>query len=170
MRPLAPLFVSLLLHASGCGISRRCSSGNHTTHHAGKDAYAYDFAMPVGSPVRAMRAGTVLRTRLPSPAGSPCHDGGDSSCANYANTVEVRHADGTVGLYMHLSSLSVSKGSAVAQGDVLGASGNSGWSTGPHLHVQVQSDCGTWWCPSVPFTFQEGSVATGTSLSSGNCP
>jgi murein DD-endopeptidase MepM/ murein hydrolase activator NlpD len=111
MRPLAPLFVSLLLHASGCGISRRCSSGNHTTHHAGKDAYAYDFAMPVGSPVRAMRAGTVL-----------------------------------------------------------GASGNSGWSTGPHLHVQVQSDCGTWWCPSVPFTFQEGSVATGTSLSSGNCP
>jgi hypothetical protein len=153
-----------------CGVSRRCSSGNHTTNHTGKDAYAYDFAMPVGSSVRALRAGTVLRTRLPSPAGSPCHDGGGSSCANYANTVEVKHADGTVGLYMHLSSIAVAKGAAVAQGEVLGDSGNSGWSTGPHLHVQVQSDCGIWWCQSVPFTFQEGAVATGTTLSSGNCP
>jgi len=153
-----------------CGVSRRCSSGNHTTNHTGKDAYAYDFSMSMGSTVRAMRDGTVLRTRYPTPPGSTCYAGGGSACANYANTVEVKHADGTVGLYMHLSALSVSKGDAVARGDALGKSGNSGWSTGPHLHVQVQSACGTWWCQSLPFTFQEGAVATGTTLSSGNCP
>ena len=153
-----------------CGVARRCSSGNHTSNHTGKDAYAYDFSMPMGSTVRAMRAGTVLRTRYPSPPGSSCYQGGGSACANYANTVEVRHADGSVGLYMHLSALSVSKGDAVLAGDVLGKSGNSGWSTGPHLHVQVQSACGTWWCQSVPFTFQEGVVSSGTTLTSGNCP
>lgn len=153
-----------------CGVSRRCSSGNHTSNHTGKDEYAYDFSMAVGSTLRAMRPGTVLRTRFPSPPGSPCHDGGGAACANYANTVEVKHADGTVGLYMHLSSISVAKGAAVVQGDVLGKSGDSGWSTGPHLHVQVQRDCGIWWCQSAPFTFQEGAVSTGTTLQSGNCP
>lgn len=154
-----------------CQSTRKCSNGNHTSTHTGKDEYAYDFAMPVGTNVRAMRAGKVLRVRFPSPPGTSCYDSGSSSCANYANTVEVLHSDGSVGLYMHLSKPTVSNGQAVSQGDVLGKSGNSGWSTGPHTHVQVQQNCGIWWCQSIPFKFAENaSVTTGTQCTSGNCP
>jgi len=154
-----------------CNTTHTCSNGNHTSTHTGKDEYAYDFAMPVGTNVRAMRAGKVLRVRYPSPPGSSCYNSGSSSCANYANTVEVLHSDGTVALYMHLSKPLVSNGDPVAQGDILGKSGNSGWSTGPHTHVQVQSNCGIWWCQSQPFKFSEkASVTTGTSCTSQNCP
>lgn len=153
-----------------CNESHTCSNGNHTSSHDGKDEYAYDFAMPVGTTLRAMRAGQVLRTRMVSTPGDGCYDGGGSSCANYANTVEVRHSDGTVALYMHLSSIGVAKGEDVAQGAVVGKSGNSGWSTGPHLHTQLQEDCGIWWCQSIPFKFVEDtSVSAGTSVTSQNC-
>jgi hypothetical protein len=154
-----------------CNTTQTCSNGNATSSHTGKDQYAYDFAMPVGTTVRAMRAGTVLRVRMVSKPGSPCYNGGGSSCANYANTVEVKHSDGTVALYMHLSSASVSQGDAVAQGTVLGKSGNSGWSTGPHTHVQIQKNCGIWWCQSVPFKLVEDStISAGTKVTSKNCP
>ncbi len=154
-----------------CGDSYRCSSGNHTSNHSGKDEYAYDFAVPFGTPVRAMRPGTVLRVRKVSVSGDSCYNGGGSACANYANTVEIKHADGTIGLYMHLSTISATQGAHVNRGDVIAKSGNSGWSTGPHLHVQVQSNCGIWWCQSQPFKFEEkANIATGTTVTSGNCP
>ncbi|MCC6646574.1 MAG: M23 family metallopeptidase [Polyangiaceae bacterium] len=154
-----------------CGTTRTCSNGNHTSLHDGKDEYAYDFGMPIGTSVRAMRGGTVLAVRYVSKPGSPCYDGGGASCANYANTVEVRHPDGTVALYMHLSTPTVSKGETVKAGDEIGKSGNSGYSTGPHLHVQIQGACGIWWCQSVPFTFAEDeTVSAGTAVKSGNCP
>lgn len=152
-----------------CGTNATCTNANNTNTHTGKDHYAYDFGMPVGTSVRAMRGGTVLATRMPSPPGSACYDGGSTSCANYANTVEIKHSDGTVGLYMHLSKILVKKGDVIAQGDELGKSGKSGWVTGAHLHVQVQESCGIWWCQSKSFKFGEGSVATGTVRASGNC-
>lgn len=152
-----------------CDDTHNCSNGNNTSTHTGKDEYAYDFAMPVGTTVRAMRAGTVLRVRNVSQPGDACYDGGGTSCANYANTVEVLHSDGTVALYMHLSKGTVAKGDIVAQGDVLGQSGNSGWTTGPHLHVQIQEDCGIWWCQSIPFKFVEKpNISAGTSCTSQN--
>lgn len=155
-----------------CDVTKTCSNGNHTSTHTGKDEYAYDFATPIGTSVRAMRAGTVLRVRYVSKPGDPCDDGGGPSCANYANTVEVKHSDGTVALYMHLSKPTVNQGDPVAQGDELGKSGNSGYSTGPHVHVQVQSDCGIWWCQSKPFKFVEDpTISAGTSVTSENdCP
>jgi murein DD-endopeptidase MepM/ murein hydrolase activator NlpD len=153
-----------------CGTTHTCSNGNHTSTHTGKDEYAYDFSMPVGTTLRAMRGGKVLRVRNPSPPGSACYDGGGTSCANFANTIEILHADGSVGLYMHLSKLGVSAGQSVNQGDVIGKSGQSGWVTGPHVHVQVQSNCGIWWCQSVPFKFVEKSpITSGTSCKSENC-
>ncbi len=154
-----------------CGTTRTCSNGNSTGTHTGKDQYAFDFPMPIGTTVRAMRGGKVLQVRYVSKPGSSCYDSGQSSCANYANTVEILHSDGTVGLYMHLSKPTVTTGQSVQQGDELGKSGNSGWSTGAHTHVQVQKNCGIWWCQSIPFTFTEDStVSKGTSVKSQNCP
>ena len=153
-----------------CDRDVRCSSGNHTSNHSGKDEYAYDFAVPRGTTVRAIRGGTVLRVRNVATPGDGCYDGGGSACANLANTVEVRHDDGTVALYMHLDRGTVSVGARVAQGDVIGRSGTSGWSTGPHLHVQLQRDCGIWWCQSIPLTFGESDrIASGSTVTSANC-
>ncbi len=153
-----------------CPKVARCTNGNDTTYHTGKDRYAYDFGMPVGSEIVAMRSGTVHRVRNVSRPGDSCYGGGGSACANYANTVEIKHTDGTIGLYMHLQRGTVSVGQQIRQGDKIGVSGNSGWSTGPHLHVQVQQNCGSWWCQSVPFSFGERrNLAAGTSVTSANC-
>lgn len=152
-----------------CDVTKTCTSGNHTSNHDGKDEYAFDFGTAVGTNVYAMRSGTVLRVRNVSQPGDPCYGGGGAPCANYANTVEVLHSDGTVALYMHLSQGTVTQGTPVARGDLLGKSGNSGWSTGPHLHVQVQQDCGIWWCQSLPFKFEEdATISAGTSVTSDN--
>lgn len=153
-----------------CNTSVRCSNGNHTSSHSGKDEYAYDFATPVNTVVKAMRGGKVFRKRIVSTPGSSCYSGGGSACANYANTLEIKHPDGTIGLYMHINSASVNVGQTVKQGDVIAKSGNTGWSTGPHLHVQVQSNCGSWWCQSIPFKFGEkNTIAAGTTVASKNC-
>jgi hypothetical protein len=154
-----------------CGTTYTCSNGNNTSSHSGTDQYAYDFAMPVGTSVRAMRGGVVHRIRIVSTPGDPCYNGGGSACANLANTVEVRHSDGSIGLYMHISTSSVSTGQTVNQGQEVAKSGNTGWSTGPHLHVQIQSNCGIWWCQSQSFSYVEApNLSTGQSVTSQNCP
>ena len=154
-----------------CGVTFPCSNGNDTSTHTGKDVYAFDFAMPVDSSIRAMRGGVVLRVRIVSTPGSVCYDGGGSSCANLANSVEILHADGTVALYLHINSSSVSEGQVVVRGQEIAKSGNTGWSTGPHLHLQLQEDCGIWWCQSLPLSFVEVAVlSAGMSITSQNCP
>jgi murein DD-endopeptidase MepM/ murein hydrolase activator NlpD len=54
--------------------------------------------------------------------------------ANYGNYVILNHADGFQSLYGHLSSATVLNGTRVTQGTLIGISGNTGYSTGPHLH------------------------------------
>ena len=79
----------------------------------------------------------------------------------------VLHADGTMAVYLHLSqgSVRVKEGQRVAQGALLGLSGNTGNSTGPHLHFVVQRNTGMG-LVSIPFRFAEPvqdlpAVATG---------
>jgi murein DD-endopeptidase MepM/ murein hydrolase activator NlpD len=84
-----------------------------------------DLAAGIGAPVRAVTAATVLS------AGA---EGG------YGQLVRLRHADGTVTVYAHLSEISVATGQQVPVGHVLGLEGNSGHSTGPHLHFEVRVD------------------------------
>jgi murein DD-endopeptidase MepM/ murein hydrolase activator NlpD len=95
---------------------------------------AYDFETPIGTPVVAARSGRVMEARHDLP------DDGKESTAGQHNHVMVRHADGTVAFYAHLrkNSVQVVVGEAIAQGQWIAESGNSGNTGGlPHLHFGV---------------------------------
>ena len=81
-----------------------------------------DLAVPVGTPVQAMRGGTVEYA---------------GSMGGYGNVIVLRHSLGTRSLYAHLSALRVSTGEHVAAHQVIGLSGMSGNASGPHLHFEV---------------------------------
>ena len=95
---------------------------------------AYDFVLPIGAQVIAARAGLVRQVT----EGFP--DDGSSDPSAEPNEVWIEHDDGTAALYNHLRqhSVVVEVGQRVAQGQLIGESGNSGFSGGlPHLHFQV---------------------------------
>lgn len=94
-------------------------SGAHWSHrHTGQD-----FAVPVGTPVWAAGTGTVV--------AAGCGDG-------FGNQIVIRHACGYYTQYAHLSRLDVVPGDRVRTGDLIGLSGSTGNSTGPHLHFEVR--------------------------------
>jgi murein DD-endopeptidase MepM/ murein hydrolase activator NlpD len=90
--------------------------------------------MPVGTAVRAARGGLVVKVRDTSNVG-----GAHARFACYNNYVLIRHDDGTLGQYCHLKKggAQVREGDHVAEGDVIALSGNTGFSSGPHLHFSV---------------------------------
>ena len=95
--------------------------------------YAFDFKMPVGTPILAARDGRVIHVVDEYERG-----GRSKSLAGKANKVVVLHGDGTLARYLHLSKgIAVEPGQQVAAGDRLGTSGNTGFTTGPHLHFDV---------------------------------
>lgn len=79
-----------------------------------------------------------------APTGTPAYTVGDGVVefagvkGGYGNTVIVRHGQGHSTLYAHLSRIHVRKGQSVTQGQVIGAVGSTGWSTGPHLHFEFR--------------------------------
>ncbi|MBI5370233.1 peptidoglycan DD-metalloendopeptidase family protein [Candidatus Uhrbacteria bacterium] len=83
---------------------------------------------------------------LPAPTGTPVHAAASGYVAwarrgtQYGNYVMIIHADQTATLYAHLSRIGVSADQYVAQGDVIGAVGSTGFSTGPHLHFEVRKN------------------------------
>lgn len=156
-----------------CGTSQTCSQANFGSSHQGSQSYAWDFAMAKGTAIHAARGGKVAYLEMRSPPGSTCYDppGLLEQCHNKANFIGIRHADGTVALYMHLREMKVKLGASVTQGQLIGLSGNSGYTSGPHLHFQLQNDCGIWFCSSVPVKFADApKLAKGSSAKSGNCP
>lgn len=87
---------------------------------------AVDWGAGIGTTVRAAAAGTVLVAK------SSGWNGG------YGNYLVIKHANGVQTLYAHLSRLDVGVGASVAAGQSIGTSGNTGKSTGPHLHFEVR--------------------------------
>ncbi|WP_406176032.1 peptidoglycan DD-metalloendopeptidase family protein [Streptomyces sp. NBC_00996] len=91
------------------------SSGYHT---------GVDFVVPTGTTIKAIAAGTVVSAGW----------GGA-----YGNQVVIQHADGQYSQYAHMSSLSVSAGQTVTEGQQIGLSGATGNVTGPHLHFEIRT-------------------------------
>ena len=85
-----------------------------------------DFGAPQGTPVRAVLSGTVAAT-----GNTDAFPG----CYSYGKWSLIQHNNGLSSLYAHLSHISLGKGSQVLTGQVIGYSGNTGYSTGPHLHL-----------------------------------
>ena len=82
-----------------------------------------DIAGSAGSEVLAADSGTVAVATYSS---------------SYGNYVTIYHSNGDYTLYAHMSSLTVSAGQTVTQGDVIGYVGSTGWATGPHLHFEIR--------------------------------
>ena len=101
---------------SGFGV-RADPMTHQTSMHEG-----IDFVAPIGSPVLATAPGQVIKAEF---SGA------------YGNMVEISHEDGFVTRYAHLKTIFVKTGQTIRRADPLGALGNTGRSTGPHLHYEV---------------------------------
>jgi len=95
----------------------RPAAGGGTRKHAG-----IDIGVPIGAPIRASHAGVVQYAEWQQ---------------GYGYVVYVKREDGTTSRYAHLSKFSVNPGKQVSQGQLIAYSGNSGVSSGPHLHFEI---------------------------------
>ncbi len=155
-----------------CGFSTTVTQGNNSGFsHDGDSAYAFDFSLGIGTPMVAMADGIVGYTYAGTQPGDPCYDGGGPECITEANYVVVLHADATQTQYAHLSAVLVEVGQSVTRGERVGLSGSTGYSTGPHAHVQRDDDCGYAFCGSIPLEFVDAGVpVSGQTVTSMNCP
>jgi murein DD-endopeptidase MepM/ murein hydrolase activator NlpD len=127
-RPVTVSPIFLAYELPFVGPARVTQLPDCTTTHTGPLRHAVDFAMPEGTPIRAARDGTVLES------GPSVLKGVEEGVQ-----LQVLHTDGSWAIYGHLkegASL-VSPGQFVQAGDLLAYSGNTGTSTGPHLHFAV---------------------------------
>ncbi|MCL4541494.1 MAG: NBR1-Ig-like domain-containing protein [Chloroflexi bacterium] len=155
------------------GETFKCIQGNNGTFsHTGLEAYAWDFAMPVGSVVLTARGGRVRFVYQESDVGGVNWQ----LYADKGNYVVVDHGDGTSALYLHLmyhGSL-VRVGQTVQQGQPIAYSGETGFTSMPHLHFMVEhSSPFDPYTQSIPVTFRDVSTGggvpqTGGTYTSGN--
>jgi hypothetical protein len=110
------------------------------THRTRDSMYAVDIAMPVGTDIVAARDGIVFDVASTNFKGGPNAD----QYADLANLVRVLHDDGTYALYAHLNwnTIRVRPGDRVRAGQYIADSGNTGFTSGPHLHFAVQHNVG----------------------------
>lgn len=103
--------------------------------------YSIDFLLPIGTKVIASREGIVTKVKN---NGSKNYDGkdlqkGDEAYKNHMNYIEIKHKDGSFASYSHLKfkGCLVEVGDKVKKGQLIGLSGNTGWSSAPHLDFNV---------------------------------
>ncbi len=99
----------------------------------GKGHTGVDFGVSIGTPIKAALSGQVVGV-----ANTDLYRG----CQSYGKWIMIKHANGLSTLYAHLSVQNVHVGDTVGTGSVIGYSGNTGYSTGPHLHFGVYATAG----------------------------
>ena len=130
--------------------------------HSGSNQYATDWDLPEGTPVYAARGGIVVRTKDDSTKGGP-----SMKFDHYNNYVLIRHDDGTLGHYCHLKKggIVVKVGQVVKAGDLLALSGNTGFSSGAHLHFCVFKTIDGHKRKSIPVRFRTAKYPSVTLVS-----
>ncbi len=122
---------------------------NDITHSKPPNQYAVDIVMPIGTPILAARAGTVMDME------DDFHGAAQKErYLSRSNQIRILHADGTMAVYAHLqaNSLRVRAGTKISRGQWIANSGNTGFSNGPHLHFVIQLNAGMT-LESLPFRF-----------------
>ena len=124
----------------GSFVISQAADGPLTTHSAADSENAVDFTLPENTPIVAARDGTVIETEAANRYG-----GRDRVLLNMANYVRILHADETVATYAHLApgGVTVAPGQRVTAGTLIGYSGATGYTAGPHLHFVVQKPAPT---------------------------
>ncbi len=121
--PLDNVYVTQMFGKT-VGAEKLYTSGSHN---------GVDFRAPLGTRVKNVLDGTVLGT-----GNTDIYPG----CYSFGKWVFVEHNNGLSTIYGHLSVISVQKGQRLGTGDIIGYSGNTGYSTGPHLHISVYASQG----------------------------
>lgn len=152
------------------GASHPILQGMHGAFsHSGNSTHALDFECPIGTTIVAARDGVVVALKESSSTGC-----GDPMCADQGNFVRIDHGDGTYAIYYHLErdGALVELGDRVCAGEPIARSGNTGFSSGPHLHFQVEDALAV----SLPLYVAElgeatdGAAFAGVSVASANAP
>ena len=139
---------------------RITQGSNGMFSHKANRRFATDIDLPVGTPIYAARDGVVVFTKDDSTRGGP-----SKSFRDDANEILIQHDDTTVASYAHLKfrGVEVRQGDKVRAGDRIGLSGNTGWSTGPHLHFEV-------WKPDARMRMDSIAVNFDTTAGPIRCP
>lgn len=100
-----------------------------------QNQHALDFKMKEGTPIHATRGGVVVKVKQDSDK-----HGRTSAFAEHGNYIIIYHEDGTFAYYYHIpqNGSKVNVGEQVKQGQIIALSGNTGWTTSPHLHFVVK--------------------------------
>eukprot|EP00943_MAST-04B_sp_MAST-4B-sp1_P002377 g2377.t1 len=118
----------------------RCVQGNNCIHGTHKDSlkYAFDFDLDIGTPVVAAKDGVVVACCKKYTQGGVL-----KVLKARSNFIVLRHGDNTYTRYYHLKydGVVVNAGDHVVEGEIIGYSGNTGFSTGPHLHFDCVDTC-----------------------------
>ncbi|MEW6606803.1 MAG: peptidoglycan DD-metalloendopeptidase family protein [bacterium] len=136
------IFISeLIAQVRPCNINFPTTRGARTSSPFGPrwggTHQGTDYAVPIGSPVYAAYDGTVGRRGWQNEYN---HNEG------YGQRIYINHGDGVETIYGHLNEINVRSGQQVRRGDLIGRSGNTGLSTGPHLHFGISVN-GVWQNP-----------------------
>ena len=94
-----------------------------------------DLAAPIGTPVRAITSGVVVKALQQEDSG-----GGGTGLANYGRAITIDNGNGIVSLYAHNDTVLVTPGQQVVPGQQIATLGNTGRSSGPHLHFEIRKD------------------------------
>ena len=115
----------MLWPVSGTTITSGYGNRTHPILKTKKFHRGLDIRVGMGTPLKASFTGVVTYA---------------SAKGGYGNLIELERSDGIRVRYAHLDKISVNKGDAVKEGEVIGATGNTGLSTGPHLHFEILID------------------------------
>ena len=121
-----PLGAATYRKTSPLGYRKHPITGQNMSYHTG-----VDWALPIGNGVYAAKAGTVIVSKFQTLSSS------GRSAGEY---IVLKHDDGYTTMYAHLSKRGVKVGDTVQKGQLIGLVGNTGGSTGPHLHFEIVKD------------------------------